>query len=265
MRKYFTWRCIGLHLLLVVLVPSFLLAGWWQYHVALGGNDLSWVYTVEWPFFAIYAVYVWWKMIHDRTTMLDRLWAVKARAAANAEGKPLHEIPGWAMDKGLSRDVVRASLEAARLHELGVAAPGALASGGHNGVGTSDIPHKLQSMASLPEVACSFAVPAVPERASAAAGSGGVTGPGSVTPPDRVDEAPAVIDAEVVEDKVVVDEELDAYNRYLAELSWRDPPKRWRSARAGHEQMSEAAGGTTPDTAPSASPALGDGDARRSI
>ncbi|MGH8989544.1 MAG: hypothetical protein ACRDXC_13285, partial [Acidimicrobiales bacterium] len=114
MRKYLTWRCIGLHVLVVVLVPGFLVAGWWQYHVALGGNDLSWVYTVEWPFFAVYAVYIWWKLIHDQSTPFDRLWAAKQRAAADAEGRPFHEIPGWATDKALSREVQRASREAAR-------------------------------------------------------------------------------------------------------------------------------------------------------
>jgi hypothetical protein len=38
-----------------------------------------------------------------------------------------------------------------------------------------------------------------------------------------------VIDARIVDVKVHVDEELNAYNRYLGELSWKDPPKRWGS------------------------------------
>jgi hypothetical protein len=48
--------------------------------------------------------------------------------------------------------------------------------------------------------------------------------------PDAVEPArhgEEVIDAEVLKSTVEVDEELAAYNRYLAELSWSDPPKRW--------------------------------------
>jgi hypothetical protein len=38
---------------------------WWQVSRALGGNELSWVYTFEWPLFGTYAVYMWWKLVHD--------------------------------------------------------------------------------------------------------------------------------------------------------------------------------------------------------
>jgi hypothetical protein len=42
---------------------------------------------------------------------------------------------------------------------------------------------------------------------------------------DRADDGTSpVIDAQVVDVKVHVDEELNAYNRYLGELSWKDPP-----------------------------------------
>src|SRR5579862_5211110 len=113
MGKYFTRRCIGLHALTFVLVGSFLVATWWQYESARGGNGLSWAYTFEWPAFAVYAVYMWWKLIHDQRTAFDRLWAAKQHAAADAFGTPLHQIPGWALDKTLSRAVVAASIEAA--------------------------------------------------------------------------------------------------------------------------------------------------------
>jgi DNA-binding transcriptional regulator of glucitol operon len=54
-----------LHLTVLVVVPGFLALGWWQLHRALGGNDLSWAYAFEWPFFAAYAVYLWWKLVHE--------------------------------------------------------------------------------------------------------------------------------------------------------------------------------------------------------
>jgi hypothetical protein len=33
----------------------------------LSGNTLSWVYTFEWPFFAGYAIYMWWKLLHEES------------------------------------------------------------------------------------------------------------------------------------------------------------------------------------------------------
>ena len=63
MGKYFTRRCIGLHVLTLLLVSSFILATWWQYGAALGGNGLSWAYVFEWPALGGYAIYMWRKMI----------------------------------------------------------------------------------------------------------------------------------------------------------------------------------------------------------
>ena len=114
MGRFFTRRCIFLHVVTLLLVSSFLLAAWWQYESARGGNALSWAYVFEWPAFAIYAIYMWWQLIHDRHTAFDKLWAAKQHAAADASGTPLYEIPGWALDKTLYREVVDASLEAAK-------------------------------------------------------------------------------------------------------------------------------------------------------
>ena len=88
--KWFTRRALLLHLTVLVVVPTFLGLGWWQYHAALGGNELSWAYTFEWPFFAGYAVFVWWKMLHDQPGQI----AAKVRSARFAT-TPV----GWAMTK----------------------------------------------------------------------------------------------------------------------------------------------------------------------
>ena len=34
-------------------------------HPRLGGNSLSWAYVFEWPIFAGYAVYMWWRFVHE--------------------------------------------------------------------------------------------------------------------------------------------------------------------------------------------------------
>ena len=41
------------------------MATWWQASRALGGNDLSWFYTFEWPIFAGIAIAAWWHLIHE--------------------------------------------------------------------------------------------------------------------------------------------------------------------------------------------------------
>jgi DNA-binding transcriptional regulator of glucitol operon len=57
-----------LHLTALVVVPGCLALGWWQLHRALSGNTLSWAYTFEWPFFACYGVYMWWRLVHEQPT-----------------------------------------------------------------------------------------------------------------------------------------------------------------------------------------------------
>jgi hypothetical protein len=63
---WWTKRAIGLHITVVVVVPTFLGLFWWQVQRVRQGNTLSWAYVFEWPFFTGYAVYLWWKLVHDQ-------------------------------------------------------------------------------------------------------------------------------------------------------------------------------------------------------
>jgi len=54
-----------LHLEVAIIAPGCAAAGWWQATRALGGNGLSWVYSVEWPIFALLAIAGWWYLIHE--------------------------------------------------------------------------------------------------------------------------------------------------------------------------------------------------------
>src|ERR1039458_6599574 len=58
-------RAITLHVCLMVAVPLFITLGLWQLSRALRGNVLSWAYTFEWPFFAAYVTWMWWKLVHE--------------------------------------------------------------------------------------------------------------------------------------------------------------------------------------------------------
>ncbi len=63
---WFSRRAVLLHLTALVVVPGCLALGWWQLHRALSGNTLSWAYTIEWPLFAAYGVYMWWRLVHQQ-------------------------------------------------------------------------------------------------------------------------------------------------------------------------------------------------------
>jgi hypothetical protein len=221
MAKYLTRRCLGLHALTLVLVSSFILAAWWQYESALGGNGLSWAYVFEWPAFAVYAVYMWWKLIHDKRTAFDRLWAAKQHAAADAFGTPLYQIPGWALDKTLYREVVATSLEATASPELSVGPAGSFA------------PPELGDGQRADESLLARTYGDESEESGLAEGAG------------------RVIDAQAIDVKIHTDEELNAYNRYLAELNARDsskhwgPRRRWRHGSASKHRATSSASEST--------------------
>ncbi len=52
---------------------------------ATHGDALAWIYTVEWPFFACYAVYMWWKLLHDDPAV--RRAAMRAQPASPATAR----------------------------------------------------------------------------------------------------------------------------------------------------------------------------------
>jgi hypothetical protein len=62
---WFSRRAVKLHVVILVVVPAFLALCLWQVSRALGGNSLSWAYVFEWPLFAAYAIYMWWRFVHE--------------------------------------------------------------------------------------------------------------------------------------------------------------------------------------------------------
>jgi hypothetical protein len=64
-KAWFSPRAIKLHVVILIVVPAFAALCLWQISRALGGNSLSWAYVFEWPLFAAYAVYMWWRFVHE--------------------------------------------------------------------------------------------------------------------------------------------------------------------------------------------------------
>ncbi|MGH9121758.1 MAG: hypothetical protein ACRDYC_07405 [Acidimicrobiales bacterium] len=102
-RRYLTPRCIGMHVTILVVLPLFAWLTWWQFGRATGGNTLSWAYTFEWPLFAGYAIYMWWQLIHDVATVVDRSPRGGGRSGRSDGGGARaggpEDVPGWALGR----------------------------------------------------------------------------------------------------------------------------------------------------------------------
>lgn len=86
-RRWLSPRAFALHAEVLVVAPACVVAGWWQATQALGGNELSWVYSVEWPIFALLAVWGWWHLVHeDPEAFRARRWRTAGREGAQTAG-----------------------------------------------------------------------------------------------------------------------------------------------------------------------------------
>lgn len=95
-RTWLSGRALLCHLGVLVMAPGCMLAFWWQLHRALAGNNLSWAYTFEWPFFAAFAVVAWWQLLHDDPETVGRRGLERTRAASGLRD----EAPAWAVEPG---------------------------------------------------------------------------------------------------------------------------------------------------------------------
>ena len=64
-RVWLSRRALKLHAVILIVVPAFMALCIWQIYRAVSGNSLSWAYVFEWPLFAAYAVYMWWRFVHE--------------------------------------------------------------------------------------------------------------------------------------------------------------------------------------------------------
>ncbi len=62
-RRFLTPRWIARHAVMIILVVACLLLGWWQIGRAAGGNALSFGYAIEWPVFALFVVFIWYREV----------------------------------------------------------------------------------------------------------------------------------------------------------------------------------------------------------
>jgi hypothetical protein len=62
--RWLSGRAVALHVAVLVIVPGCAIAAWWQINRAQDGNQLSYLYSVMWPVFALLAIIFWWMLIH---------------------------------------------------------------------------------------------------------------------------------------------------------------------------------------------------------
>ncbi|MGH3303544.1 MAG: hypothetical protein ACRDOK_18075 [Streptosporangiaceae bacterium] len=81
-------RWLAWHAFAVLAAAGMLYLGRWQLHRAESGNELSWAYTFEWPLFAAFGGYFWFKSLRDE---------MREHGAAGAESEPDAAEPGAAV------------------------------------------------------------------------------------------------------------------------------------------------------------------------
>jgi hypothetical protein len=92
-RQWVTPRSLLLHLAFVVIAGGCLVAAWWQVHRAMQGNTLSYLYSVEWPAFAVVAGIGWWQMFHDTPEDLAERKAFRERVRAASREVVARTLP----------------------------------------------------------------------------------------------------------------------------------------------------------------------------
>lgn len=98
-------KTLNVHVTLVVVLALCAVAFRFELGRALGGNGLSWAYVFEWPIFAGYAVFMWWKLIHepapgDRSHSLDPSPDAGHRTEGTGKVPAPRPIPAFDRDRG---------------------------------------------------------------------------------------------------------------------------------------------------------------------
>lgn len=90
--RWFSRRALLLHFALAVWFPGCLIAFWWQVHRAFDGNGLSYLYSIEWPAFALAGVWGWWQLVHTDPGTVGRKAQERLAAASQGTGSGPEEI-----------------------------------------------------------------------------------------------------------------------------------------------------------------------------
>lgn len=67
LRRLLSWQWVAFTLVVVLAVAAFLFLAWWQLgrFESRTGDWQNFGYALQWPFFAGFAVYVWWRLLRE--------------------------------------------------------------------------------------------------------------------------------------------------------------------------------------------------------
>jgi DNA-binding transcriptional regulator of glucitol operon len=87
-RVWLSPRALKLHAVILVVVPAFMALCVWQIYRAVDGNSLSWAYVFEWPLFAGYAIYMWWRFVHEKPEPIEEMVSENGHVDATRPSPP---------------------------------------------------------------------------------------------------------------------------------------------------------------------------------
>jgi hypothetical protein len=183
------------HLLMIVIVGGCSYAAWWQWGRAAQGNTLSYLYSIEWPVFAVVAIIGWWQLVTEKPEDFEARKEIRRQAS---------------LPKPVAYDTEVLRRELARHPEL---------------------VHSFPELATaFPELASGGAAPLGPGGGDHLPGG---TAPGGDHQADLEPTGPAgTVDlwggGEVV---AAPSSEVAAYNEVLAQLAAKGKAKTWRNPR----------------------------------
>lgn len=86
-------RAARKYLPLVLGIPGCLGAGWFELTRALAGREIAWVYTFEWPFYAVAGTYMWWQIWHRDPAARSARGSSVAQGNSRSRARPAAELP----------------------------------------------------------------------------------------------------------------------------------------------------------------------------
>ncbi|MFC0098102.1 hypothetical protein ACFFKH_11230 [Micromonospora marina] len=93
MERLWTPAWIVRHVAMVVLVAGCLGMGWWQVTRAAGGNAISFGYAIEWPVFAGFVIFVWWREVRQALRATDPAPPAGPAPSVTAGAEPVAATP----------------------------------------------------------------------------------------------------------------------------------------------------------------------------
>lgn len=180
------------HVLMIGIVSGCSYAAWWQWGRAGQGNTLSYLYSIEWPIFAVVAIIGWWQLVTEKPEDFEARKEIRRQAS---------------LPKPVAYDTEVLRRELARHPEL---------------------VHSFPELATaFPELA-----PGAGAAELEPAGGGGATAAGERRADMERTGSGATVDLVGSEDVFAApSSEVQAYNQALAQLAARGKPKTWRNPR----------------------------------